>query len=87
MLGVTLVEMAESRENAACCGGGGLLKAVDVDLAGDLAENRTQQAMATGATALISSCVTCRLQMSDAVMENDLDIEIYDISEFVAQFL
>ncbi len=85
--GVELIEMPENRGQSGCCGGGGLLKATHPDLSLDIAERRIHQAIHAGASVLVSSCVTCRLQMSEAIRARNLDIGMYDISEFVAQFL
>ena len=85
--GVKLVEMTNNRENAKCCGGGGLLKAVDADTAEAIAVKRLEEAIQTKATAVISSCVTCKLQFGDAAREKELDIQVLDIAELVAQFL
>lgn len=85
--GVQLVEMANNRDDSDCCGGGGLLKATDLDLSLEIAANRINQALRTGATDMVSACVTCKLQFAEAAMEKELDIGIHDISEFVAQFL
>ena len=35
--------MEHSRENAACCGGGGNLEAVDAELVGEIAQQRLQE--------------------------------------------
>ncbi|HJX70219.1 MAG TPA: (Fe-S)-binding protein [Dehalococcoidia bacterium] len=85
--GVKLIEMPNNRSNSECCGGGGLLKATEPDMSLDIAARRINQAIRSGATAIVSACVTCRLQLSEAVREKELNIDIYDISEFVAQFL
>jgi len=85
--GVELIEMPNNRNNSECCGGGGLLKATEPDLSLDIAERRVRQAIHSGATDIVSACVTCRLQMSEAVRAKNLNIGIHDISEFVAKFL
>jgi len=59
--GVEFVEMPNNRNNSDCCGGGGLLKATDLDLSLEIAANRINQAVRVGATELVSACVTCRL--------------------------
>ena len=85
--GVELIEMPNNRNNSGCCGGGGLLKATYPDLSLDIAGSRINQAIHVGATELVSACVTCRLQMSEAISTKNLTIGMHDISEFVAQFL
>lgn len=85
--GVKLIEMPNNRNNGECCGGGGLLKATELDLSLDIAEKRINQAILSQATAVVTACVNCRLHMSDAVRSRNLNMQIYDISEFVAQFL
>ncbi|MCL5734231.1 MAG: (Fe-S)-binding protein [Actinobacteria bacterium] len=85
--GVTLVEMANSRAESECCGGGGLVKGTNPDMSLDIAAGRVDQAVGTGASEIISSCVTCRLQMSEAARTKDVEIGIRDIAEFVADFI
>ncbi|MBN1317791.1 MAG: (Fe-S)-binding protein [Anaerolineales bacterium] len=85
--GVELIEMPNNRENAECCGAGGLLKGADPDLSLSIAGKRLDQAIRTGATDLVSACVACKLQFAEVVMEDDLDIGVHDISEFIARFL
>lgn len=85
--GVELIEMENSRNNSACCGGGGLVKGTNPDMSLDISAGRVDQAIHTGATEIVSSCVTCRLQMSEAARTKDLDIAIHDIAEFVAEFI
>jgi len=85
--GLELIEMPNNRQNSECCGAGGLLKAVEPDMSLEIAGRRVNQAIRCGATDIVSACVTCRLQLSEAANEKDLDIDIHDISEFVAQFV
>ncbi len=85
--GVTLVEMADTGEDSACCGGGGLVKGTNPDMSLAIAADRVRQALETGATEIVSACVTCRLQMSEAARERELDVGILDIAEFAAEFL
>lgn len=41
----------------------------------------TEEARATGATALVNSCPRCERNFKDATMEYGGKIEVYDISE------
>lgn len=62
--GVTLVEMAQSRQKSPCCGSGG--KAVLTQSSKTNAHRRLRQAQKTGATLLITSCPYCRANLQRA---------------------
>ncbi len=85
--GVKLVEMPNNRHNSSCCGAGGMLKGTFEDISKAVAESRVNEAINTGAAALVSSCVACRQQFDEVVRAKNLKIRVYDIAEFVAQFL
>ncbi|MFQ5762485.1 MAG: (Fe-S)-binding protein [Candidatus Bathyarchaeia archaeon] len=57
--GFNIVEMEHSREKSICCGAGGLMSAVDQDLALSLVKTRLDEAKATNASNLVVYCVTC----------------------------
>lgn len=81
--GVELVEMADSREGAMCCGGGGNLEAVDTALSSAIAGRRLAQALETGATALVTSCQQCKRTLANAARRQRSRIKVYDLTEFV----
>jgi Fe-S oxidoreductase len=78
-----LIEMAEIRENAHCCGGGGNLESHNPELAGRIAERRVHQAADTGAEVIVSACQQCERTLSGAVRTARVRMRVMDISEVV----
>jgi glycolate oxidase len=58
-LGVELVEMARTKDQSMCCGGGGGILMSDAELSDEIAGRRIRQALATGADTLVTACATC----------------------------
>jgi len=58
-LGVELVEMARSKDQSMCCGGGGGILMSDAELSNVIAQRRINQALSTGADTLVTACATC----------------------------
>ena len=58
--GVELLEFAQNRQLAKCCGGGGGMKGFDLDLSMDLAARRVLAAQDLGAEAIVSACPSCK---------------------------
>jgi heterodisulfide reductase subunit D len=81
--GLTLVEMAENREDAHCCGGGGNLESHSADLSKQVAKQRVQQAAATGARVLVSACQQCERTLSNAARASRTRIRVMDVGEVV----
>ena len=79
--GIELVEMERIRENSWCCGAGAGVSQANPDFAMWTANERLQEAKATGATALITSCPWCEKNFKDAAKEYGEKIEVYDIAE------
>jgi Fe-S oxidoreductase len=79
--GVELVEMVRIRENAWCCGAGGGVKEFDPSFARWTAEQRIEEALTTGADALVSACPWCEATLSEAAAGR---IEVLDLAELVA---
>jgi len=82
---LVLVEMAENRENAHCCGGGGNLESHNAALAGQIAERRARQAAETGADVIVSACQQCERTLSGAARAIRLRMRVMDVSEVVLQ--
>jgi Fe-S oxidoreductase len=81
--GLTLVEMAENREEAHCCGGGGNLESHSAGLSKRVAHQRVQQAADTGARVLVSACQQCERTLSNAARAARTRIRVMDLGEVV----
>lgn len=81
---VTLVEMAQSRKKALCCGSGG--GGVRTASSGVNADRRLRQAIGTGAELLVTSCPHCRESLraaSRGLHEGGMVVE--DIAELLVR--
>ena len=85
--GVELVEMAHSRENCLCCGGGGNLEMIDNKLSGEIAAAKIDEVKATGADAVITACQQCVRTMNTYVRRNKVGLEVLDIVQLVQKAL
>ena len=83
--GVEFEEMAENRELALCCGGGGNVEMGDPDLAAAVARRRLAQAQETGAEAIVSACQQCKRTLTGAARRERVRIRVLDITEVVWQ--
>jgi heterodisulfide reductase subunit D len=85
--GVTLVELPHSREKCMCCGGGGNLEMVDADLAAQIARNKIDEILSTGARAVVTSCQQCVRTMTSCVKRNKIKLDVLDIVQLVRRAL
>jgi Fe-S oxidoreductase len=83
--GITLKEMPNNREDAICCGGGGDVAMMEPDAVQHMAERRLEQAVSTGATAIISSCQQCKRTLLQAARKTKTRIRFLDVTELVWQ--
>ncbi|MGD8985655.1 MAG: (Fe-S)-binding protein [Desulfobacteraceae bacterium] len=83
--GSTLVEMERNRENSLCCGTtawmecSGCSKAMQVE--------RLDEAIQTGAEALITACPKCKIHLTCAQSNTDLNLEIIDLYAYLLDCL
>lgn len=83
--GVELVEMDHNRENAICCGTTGWMQC---SAASKLMQTqRLKEAEKTGAQAIVTACPKCQIHLTCAKKNTDHNIEIIDLSTFVADHL
>jgi heterodisulfide reductase subunit D len=82
-----LVEMADNRQNARCCGGGGNLETIDPTLSEAIAARRVAQALDTGAKYLVSACQQCKRTLTGAVRREKARLRVMDITELVARVI
>ncbi len=84
--GVHLVEMERSRNKSMCCGAGG--GSMFKEETGEQRINvlRTEQALATGARAIVTACPYCMTMMTDGTKAKGVedDVETLDVVELLA---
>jgi glycolate oxidase len=89
--GVELLEFAQNRTLAKCCGGGGGVKAFANELGSDIALERIKAAIAAGADAVVSACPSCKNSLNQAAARARKEglgkVKVMDITELVAQRL
>jgi heterodisulfide reductase subunit D len=78
-------EMAENRELALCCGGGGDAEMADPKLTAAVGKRRIEQAQETGAKVVISACQQCNRTLAEAARKNRIRMRAMDITELVWQ--
>ena len=78
--GVKLIEMERIREYSWCCGAGGCMTEINPQLSEFAATERVEEALATGADAMVTACPWCRSNF-----ENAGGIEVDDILDIVAE--
>jgi Fe-S oxidoreductase len=89
-LDAELVEMKRCRSNGLCCGAGGAQMFKEEEK-GDTRVNweRSQEALATGASVIAAACPFCNTMMTDGVKKNEKEeqVQVLDVAELVAQSL
>ncbi len=85
--GVKLIELPRNRENCQCCGGGGNLEMIDANLSGEIARQKINEVLGTGAQAVITSCQQCVRAMTANVRRNKVPIEVMDIAQLIHKAL
>ena len=81
--GIEFVEMERSREFSRCCGAGGGLKAGYPDIQNKISQKRVTDALATGATELVSACPFCYQGLQVGIQAMNAPISMRDITELV----
>ncbi len=79
--GVELIEMERIREYSWCCGSGGGVSEAYPDFASWTAAERIEEALSTGAEALVTACPWCERAFKDSVKKSGASIRILDITE------
>jgi Fe-S oxidoreductase len=83
--GVETVEMADHREKSLCCGGGGGRIWMETPKEERFSNLRVEQAHATGAGVLVTSCPYCITNFEESRLTLDLEdaLEVKDLTEVV----
>ena len=87
-LDAELVEMKRCRKNGLCCGAGGA-QMFKEDEPGNKRINieRTEEALATGATFIAAACPFCNTMMTDGVKNSEKENQVFvmDVAEMIAE--
>ena len=87
-LDAELIEMKRCRTTGLCCGAGGGQMFKEPEKGNkDINVERTEEAIATGATTVAVACPFCMTMMSDGVKnkERESDIQVKDLAELIAE--
>ena len=84
---IKLVEMERNRHDSRCCGAGGGFKAGFGENSINIAESRLEDALITGATTIVSSCVFCKLNFMDAVKKRGVDIKVLNVEDLFVDLM
>jgi Fe-S oxidoreductase len=81
--GVKLTEMVRIKEYSWCCGAGGGVSESNPDFAVWTAKQRIEEAIATGAEAIVTTCPWCEKTFNEAIDAMGSSMKVYDIVELV----
>lgn len=85
--GIELLEMNRNKDRGFCCGAGGGRMFMEETEGTRINENRTKEALETGAVGIASACPFCMTMMTDGVKAFEKSDEVYvkDIAEIVLE--
>ena len=87
--GVELREMPRSGEKSFCCGAGGAQMWMEEKLGTRVNNNRTEEALATGADRIAIGCPFCRVMLSDGLTQSQSEtgahqeVEVVDVAQML----
>ncbi len=85
--GLELTEMERIGENSRCCGAGGGVRTAHALFAGELATARLEEAVSTGAEALVTCCPFCEQNLGDSLKPMGNPMKLYDLVELIIELL
>jgi Fe-S oxidoreductase len=80
--------MKRSRAKGMCCGAGGSQMFKEAEPGSkEINIERTEEALATGASIIASACPFCMTMLTDGVKnkEKETQVKVYDIAELIAR--
>jgi Fe-S oxidoreductase len=81
--GIKLSEMTRIKEYSWCCGAGGGVNESNPEFAKWTAAERINEAVSTGAEALVTACPWCESIFNEAIKENGGSLKVYDVVELL----
>ncbi len=87
--GLSLIEMKRTGDRGLCCGAGGGRMFLEETEGKRVNVERTEEALATGATTIAAACPFCMTMLNDGIKakEKSDDIKVKDVSEIVLESL
>ncbi len=83
--GITLKEMEHNRLSALCCGTSAWMNCSSCSK--EIQKNRLNEALAIGAETLVTACPKCRVHLSCALRDTEMNVKIRDLNDLLAQSL
>jgi glycolate oxidase iron-sulfur subunit len=77
------VDLAEMRDAQRCCGGGGSFSFYNYELSKQISQRKTEAIEASGASAVITGCPGCMLQLRDQLGQKGLPVEVKHLIQLV----
>lgn len=81
--GVEFRELANIRDNALCCGGGGDVEIFSDEATMDVAKRRVQQALDVEAHTIVTACQQCKRTLLNAAKRMRQRVKVLDVTELV----
>lgn len=85
--GLEMVEMHSNREDALCCGAGGGVYFSAQRTARDAVSARLEQARATGAQEIVTSCPNCHVRFRQGTRIQRMDMQAKSLAEIIDEAL
>jgi Fe-S oxidoreductase len=82
--GLRTTEMPRHKERGFCCGAGGARMWMEERIGSRINEERTNEAMATGADMLGVACPYCMVMLDDGTKACGAELEVLDVAQVVA---
>ncbi len=79
--------VVDSRVSDSCCGGGGMVGYHAPDVANAVTVENIEGISASGAERLVTPCPLCTAQIENALYRSNIDVEVDDLTVFLAQHL
>ena len=83
--GLEVVEMERTKSRGLCCGAGGGQMYLEETEGKRVNIERTEEALATGASTITTACPFCMTMMTDGVKSKESDVAVKDIAEIVLE--
>ena len=81
--GAPVIEMANTRDNAMCCGAGGARMFMEETIGKRINNERAKQAMATKADMVAAACPFCVTMLRDGIADNGGDMPVKDVAQIL----